>query len=119
MKKYCLMAVLLLCSSSAWALTVGQVLAPIQQNTAPQRDIAIQYWTGLLEMALLMNAQMAQSGKPLFCLPTPAPNIQQIFNTFTQDTAALVKTQGMEKASSMQVPDVLLRTLTSHYGACK
>lgn len=119
MKKYSLITVLLLCSSSSWALSVGQVMAPIQQNTVPQRDIVIQYWTGLLEMALLMNAQMAQSGKPLFCLPTPAPNIQQIFNTFSQDSAELVKTQGMEKASGMQVPEVLLRTLTSHYANCK
>ena len=119
MKKYCFLAVLLLYSSSSWSLSVGQVMAPIQQNTPPQRDIAIQYWTGVLEMALLMNAQMAKSGKPLFCLPTPAPNIQQIFNAFTQDTAELVKTQGMEKASGMQVPEVLLHTLTSHYGTCK
>lgn len=119
MKKYYLMAVLLLCSGSAWALNVAQVMAPIQQNTAPERDIAIQYWTGLLEMALLMNSQMAQNGKPMFCLPKPAPNIQQIFNTFAQDTAELVKAQGMEKASTMQVPEVLLRTLTTHYGTCK
>jgi hypothetical protein len=119
MKKYCLMAVLLLCSSNTWALTVGQVLGPIQQNQEHQRDIAVQYWTGLLEMALLMNAQMAQNGKPLFCLPSPAPNIQQIFSSFTQDAEELVKSQGMEKAAVMQAPEVLLRTLTSHYGKCK
>lgn len=119
MKKHVFAAVLFLCSTSAWALTIGQVLAPIQQNQEPQRDIAVQYWTGLLEMALLMNAQMAQAGKPMFCLPTPAPNIQQIFTSFTQDAEQLVKTQGMEKAAVMQAPEVLLRTLTSHYGKCK
>lgn len=119
MKKYLFSAVLLLCSAESWALNVGQVLSPIQQNVQPQRDMAIQYWTGLLEMALLMNAQMTQSGKPLFCLPTPAPNIQQLFAAFSQDAEELVKTQGMEKAASMQVPDVLLRTLTTRYGACK
>jgi hypothetical protein len=119
MKKYLFTAVVLFCSTNSWALSVGQVLAPIQQNQAPQRDIAIQYWTGVLEMALLMNAQMAQKGSPLFCLPNPAPNIQQIFTTFTEDAGELVKSQGMEKASSLQVPEVMLRTLTTHYGKCK
>lgn len=119
MKKYLFTAVLLLCSADSWALNIGQVLSPIQQNVKPQREIAIQYWTGALEMALLLNAQLTQSGKPLFCLPTPAPNIQQIFTAFAQDADELVKAQGMEKAATIQTPELLLRTLTSRYGKCK
>lgn len=118
MKKYLLSVVLLLCSTPSWALNVGQVLSPIQQNVQPQRDMAIQYWTGVLEMALLMNAQMTQAGKPMFCLPNPPPNIQQIFAVFSQDAEDLVKAQGMEKTAPIQVPEMLLRTLTTHYGKC-
>lgn len=118
MKKYLLVAFLVSYSAGSHALTVGEVMGALEEKDPVKKEMALQFWSGALEMALTINSHLSESGRPLFCLPKPWPNRKVFLDHFVQDVQALTKERGLEKTAALSAVQITLRSLASRYRKC-